>query len=137
MISVIGISTFIGYSRNNALSQATSDFVNGLNTVKSKAYSQVKPVAIASCVNGELDGYGVKWTTASSYALIVRCSGVDTTLPLSTVTLKNITLAPASRTIFFRVYTGGVLGVGDVTISNTFGNSKTVNVSSAGVIKVL
>ena len=42
-ISTIGLVSFVSYSRSQALSTATSDFVTFLYSAKSRAQSQVKP----------------------------------------------------------------------------------------------
>jgi prepilin-type N-terminal cleavage/methylation domain-containing protein len=135
MLSSLGVSSFIGYSRSQTLSQATANFVNTLNTAKSKAYSQVKPDLLAACSgNNTLNGYIVS-LTSNSYLLNVSCSGGPPST-LSTTSLGNITITPAPKTIFFQVLTGGVVGDGKVTITDSYGKSKTVTISPIGVIKV-
>jgi prepilin-type N-terminal cleavage/methylation domain-containing protein len=129
MVSAIGISTFIGYSRAQSLQQAAADFAGTLNTAKSKAYSQVN-----ACNSGALDGYSVI-TAANSYSLYIVCSGVSTRLT-NPPTLTNITIAPA-RTVFFPVLSGGASGVaanGTSFIFSMSGLTKTVIVNTAGII---
>jgi prepilin-type N-terminal cleavage/methylation domain-containing protein len=127
MMSVIGVASFISYNKNQTLQQAVSDFVNTLNTAKSKAYSQTKT---SSC-SGSLDGYSVRIVN-NSYSLYIVCSGVSSQLTTPPV-LANITIAP-NENIFFQVITGGVTGNGNVVFTQVGGNSKTVKISSVGVI---
>jgi prepilin-type N-terminal cleavage/methylation domain-containing protein len=133
MVSTIGISTFIGYSRAQALQQAASDFANTLNTAKSKAYAQVN-----ACGSGSLDGYSVVFVTAASYHLKVRCSGVENELtPVVKGDLQSGVSVNPRPTVFFPVLTGGAGGVSASGTTFAFtlnGITKNVIVNSAGVI---
>src|SRR5438552_2940773 len=58
ILSASGLAAFVDYSRKSAIAAATSDVAITLQTAKSRAQSQVKPVT-GSCVSQTLDGYKV------------------------------------------------------------------------------
>ncbi len=140
VLSVVGIASFASYSRAQVLQQATNDFVNVLNTAKTRAASQIKPVQCLS--TSVLQGYRVTLNiTSRTYSINVICSGTvsslsTTTLPVN-VSFNQATANPPTTTtsITYPVLTGGVNGNGDIVLSS-FSKTKTVKISPVGGISV-
>ncbi len=145
VLSTVGLASFSTYSKTQVLEQAHNSFVNALNQAKSRAFSQVKPVA--QCDSAKtLNGYSVVIVTTSSpwhsYTLNIVCSGVSTVL--STITLpkginfnKNTDIPPTQVTsVYFSVLTNSVTGAGNVVLYSTdLSKSITVTVTSTGIIQ--
>ncbi len=135
IISAVGVSAFVNYNKSQAFQQDLSDFVNTLNTAKSNAYSQVVPTD-ANCAGKPLQDYRVRvWKT--KYTLYADCGTVQDGLFTksfgTTVVFPGVT--GGWDDIIFLLLTGNVSGSGNYVFSEN-GLSKTVNVSSAGVITV-
>ncbi|HYM65199.1 MAG TPA: prepilin-type N-terminal cleavage/methylation domain-containing protein [Candidatus Sulfotelmatobacter sp.] len=139
ILSTVGLASFVNYSKTETLKQAQNDLINTLNTAKSDAFSQIKPV---QCVSYTLNGYSVTINTSTwrSYSLNVICSG--NTFTLSTKTLPSGvsfntgsgTPPTTSTNIYFSLLTSGVIGEGDIVLSGN-GSTKTVTVTSVGGIE--
>ena len=144
-IAAISVNTFNTYTRYQKFSQVVIDFVNTLNTAKARAYAQVKPNDISACDSSStLYGYSVDYKS-TKFDLDVNCSGAPGPKKISTVDLTNtpIKIKRASTppgspngNILFHVLNGAVTGDLNVVIYDSYGNSKNVTVSSAGVINV-
>lgn len=141
-LSVVGIASFVSYSRAQTLQQATNDFIGVLNSAKARSASQVKPTPTCPS-SSTLQGYSVTVTltgNANTYALNVICSGVTTIISTHTlpngVTFNLATSSPPTTTtnIRFSILTGGVTGTGNVVLYS-YGSTKTVTINSVGGIQ--
>lgn len=140
IISTIGVAAFVGYSRTQALNQASIDLSTYLSTAKSRASSQIKPSAQCNDTT-ILDGYSVSVNIiANTYSLNVVCSGA--TFALTTVKLPNgITFNSGSATppttttgVFFAILNSSVTGTGNIVLTG-YGQTKTITIDSLGVIQ--
>lgn len=139
ILSVIGVASFVNYSRIQALESAASNLVSALGVAKSRAISQVKPTAtIPQCDNNTtLNGYEVVLnTSANSYVLNVVCSNFHYPVFPTVFLPKNITFSPSptSTTFFFPIISSGVQGSGTISLSG-YGNLETITVNSIGAIE--
>lgn len=147
ILSVIGVASFVSYSRVQILESASQDLLSTLLTAKSRAISQVKPTAqIPQCNDSAiLNGYKVILCPTSSsdvlcdspnsFVLAVTCSTQSYKLKSSTFP-KNVTYSPVPSTLsfFFPVISSGVTGSGTITLS-AYGNTKTIVVDPIGGIQ--
>ena len=134
IISSIGISSFISYSKNQVFQQDLANFVNTLNIAKANTYSQVNYNGSGACNSQPLKAYEVVIDNGGAgYGLWVMCQAGSN--QLSHKSFSSSVLNPGSKQIIFQLLTGGVLGAGDITFSEN-GSTKTVNVSQVGVISV-
>ena len=140
ILSTVGVASFVTYSRNQTLQQATNDLVTVLNTAKAKSTSQVKPFPQCGA-SAVLNGYSVSINvSAGTYTLNVVCQGA--TIPLSTTRLPanvSFNLAtgnpPTTTTnVFFSLLTSAVIGTGNIVLSSS-GRTKTVTITSTGGIQ--
>ncbi len=145
VLSIVGIAAFASYSRAQTLNAAAGDLAVMLNLAKSRAYSQIKPVA---CGSNLLEGYEVRIcggttptciTPSVSFELNVKCGGFT---PVSTANFSNSNLSftspiqPSVYSFFFPVLKGSVVGSGTITISNTFAETRMVTVDASGNIRI-
>lgn len=138
ILSTVGIASFYDYNRVQTLNTSASEVVTLLNTAKSRAASQVKPT---ECV-GTLDSYIVELapqTRMNQYDLKVRCGNTDTVL--DTKTLPSGVTFENSNVFSFKILSGNVLGASQngttVTLTNSTGQEKSINVYSDGRINIL
>ncbi len=146
LLSTVGIASFVNYSRSQALTVSAKDLVNVLNLAKSRSLSQV--LASPQCSGQSLIGYEVRlcgFSTATcllggNYELDVVCSGnfvssIETKkLP---VNISFDTVKTTTTSFIFPVLTGGVRmnGNGTIVLSGYYGQTKTITVTSSGVIQ--
>ncbi|MCL6096138.1 MAG: prepilin-type N-terminal cleavage/methylation domain-containing protein [Patescibacteria group bacterium] len=138
ILSTVGIASFVDYSRAQSLQSAASSLESTLNLAKSRANSQVKP---SLCSTETLSGYQVDVLSDTTYSLSVVCLGVHaiqtTALPDNGKIKFNLGAGQTTATsIFFPIIKGGVRGAGNIVLTG-YNQSKCVNVSSGGVVKVL
>lgn len=144
ILSTVGITSFVSYSRSQSLQSAASDLASTLDSAKSQANSQVKPSQCSA--DQALDGYKVviddpSLNPSTKYSLYVVCGQSQL---VKTATLPDngkikFILDPGQTTtlsVFFPIIKGGVQGAGNITLTG-YNQSRCVNVSSGGVIKVL
>lgn len=154
-ISTLGIASFLEYNRSSEVNSAASGLSSFLNLAKSRALSQVKP----STCTGILNGYKVMICKTSSnadcsgktnvlntclpadssdkdYAIYAFCDGALLSPSIDSKKLPpNVCVSNSSQTSFyFKVFTAGTEGSGNITIHNKNNNSKIINVSSDGRI---
>lgn len=147
ILSIVGIVAFTSYSRKQTLNAAAGDLSVMFNLAKSRAYSQIKP-ANASCSSNALEGYEIRIcggtpsciSPGATYELNVKCGGYtpvnQVTIPSSTNLTFTSGSNPAVYSFFFPVLKGGVVGSGDIKISNNLNEFKTVTIDSSGNIRV-
>jgi len=157
VLSTIGIASFVGYSQAQTLQQATNDVTTVLNTAKSNAISQVKPIiSNSTCLQGVLNGYQVvlgnqivSGKSTASYTLYAVCNGAPDQLSKITKQLNGVSfdsttfVSPATTaTITFLVLTGGVTSTGVVGANGTSiildgvnNTQKTITVTQGGLIQ--
>lgn len=115
ILSTAGIASFVTYSRSQTVEVAAQDIVAMLNTAKSRALSQVKPVASPCGEAGEggvLQGYRVS-ISANNYRLSAVCGGNDYFIPNENKPIPtSISITAGTGTYTFRVLTGGVIEAG-------------------------
>src|ERR1035437_9152423 len=143
VLSTIGVAAFVNYSRAQTLQQATNDLITTLNTAKAKAVSQIKPDDCLPPANQKiLSGYKIVLDgTTRAYTLYAVCDGVDypatSTIPTAKLP-KGVEFGSSMilpMTITFPVLTGGVVGSGSIILDGAGGTSKTITVTSEGIIK--
>ena len=133
-IAGLTITTFGNYSKSQVFNQTYNNFLNILNTAKSRSSSQDKPLSIAQCAaaGAVLNGYSVtinKAAAPNNYSLNVICSNTVVVLPgYSQLPLPaGVTFGGSSLTsIFFPIITGGAVlnnsGLASGTITFTSGS---------------
>lgn len=111
ILSVIGIASFVDFSKKQTLSSAALDVETTLKGARSRAQSQVKPQACDDA-GSSLNGYRVTFTNESYYVEVV-CEpnsfpdGEEKDLP------PNISITQGGNSSYlFRVLNGRVEGVG-------------------------
>ena len=141
ILASLGVVSFVKYSNSQALSAAASDLANTLNVAKARSLSQVKPSACNS-----IDGYEVRIcgllgstciSPSVSFELDVKCGGSVVAPSITTKKLPtdiNFDVTTTSKSFFFPVLTGGVIGSGTVVLSG-YGRTKNVTVSLSGDIQ--
>jgi len=143
----LSIITFGNYSKSQTLNQAYGNFLNVLNTAKSRSISQDKPASIAKCAapGSVLNGYSVtlnKAATPNTYSLYVICSNTSVVLsgysqlPL----LPGVSFGGSLTSVFFPVINGGaILNNGALTqgtITLVQGSlTKTITIYGTGLIQ--
>ena len=140
-VAFVSILGFVQFNSLQQFNNASNDMVTMLQKAKSHAISQVKPQTVAACTTNPLDGYevrlcGIAGSTcagAGQYNLYVICASSNL---IQTATLPNgVTFANGSTTSFiFRVLNGSSTP-GNITM-NGFGKTKTIQVSSIGIISI-
>jgi prepilin-type N-terminal cleavage/methylation domain-containing protein len=116
-LAALSITTFGNYSKSQVFKQTYDNFLNVLNTAKSRSSSQDKPLSIAQCAaaGAVLNGYSVtinNAVTPNNYSLNVVCSSSVVVLPgYSQLPLPlGITFGGSSLTsVFFPIITGGAV----------------------------
>ncbi len=118
ILSVIGIASFVDYSRSQAILADRQKIITVLNTAKANASSQVKN---SYCLNSPypslnkvLNGYEVIINSDGSYTLNIQCVKTDTrvtndiNLPPTYTLSNNITFDTSTNVakIFFPLFTG-------------------------------
>jgi prepilin-type N-terminal cleavage/methylation domain-containing protein len=156
ILSTIGTVSFVSYSRQQSLSQATNDLVQTLNTAKSLSASQLKTLdrngsGSKDCLDTQtLNGFGVQVYVADqennqyAYALYMKCVGSnDVPVPLVTDSKwqtplpKEVAVNLASGAIydvFFPILSGGMIANTDTIVLTSYGNTKTIQLIN-GYIK--
>lgn len=139
ILSVIGIASFVSYSRTQTLVNDSNNLITVLDKARSNAQTQVKKT-ITDCSSGDsLSGYIVTISiSTNTYDVGIICSGSnpnpqnETTYPLS----KNVTFDSATEitTIFYPVLTGTIC-INDNTCVSGMPSGKIVLDLSPGSIK--
>lgn len=130
ILSAIGIASFVNYSRQQTLSQATSALKNHLRFAQGKALVQEIP---ASCTT--LSAYELKFSQdGSSYTIYPVCSGFPGVTIVSTTFNSKVKKTSGPDTTTFKILTGAVNGAGTIILS-AYGLNRTIDVTSVGVIK--
>jgi prepilin-type N-terminal cleavage/methylation domain-containing protein len=117
ILSSLGFSTFISYSQNQSLINATNELYSGISQAKSRTQTQVKPSA-ESCLTDTFDGYTVRIYSApnnncssessSCYVITASCGSVEiTSSEIRKSVPSNITIDSDSA-FRFNVLTGEV-----------------------------
>lgn len=145
VLSIFGIMTYREYNQSKIIESSAQDIQDMLVLARSRASTQVKPEVLACSEGRPLYGYKVDFCQDScisshNYRLSVVCGaegeyagqiGETKALP-SGITFGS--QEPVS--VLFRVLSGEVVGVADVSISG-FGAVRTVSVSPSGVVSVV
>ena len=127
VLSVIGLSVSIDYNRTQIVNSAYEELKTTLNSAKSRASSQRKPVACT----GTLSGYQVFIEQErNKYHLRAVCPNL---VSLNTVPLPQNIIFDSGPTFFFPTLIGGATG-GTVTLTG-YNKNKTITVDSDGNIK--
>lgn len=139
VLSVIGIASFVNYSRAAALNAGVSDVVNMLQVAKSRAQTQVKQDG-GLCETPILKGYRVTISISEkTYKLDVVC-GSNITSPVVSYQKKlpdALSFGDTTPTsIEFSVLNGAVIGSGNIKINGYNDAFKTITVDPIGNISV-
>lgn len=132
-LSTLGVASFVSYSRSQIMQTAASELSTTINLARSRAYSQVKPEACTST----LEGYRVSiFAPQGEYALEALCGGsvyeqVRKKLP------NDLSFdASGSVTAFtFPIIKGGLQGSGGSVVIVGYGQTRTITVNPAGDIR--
>lgn len=130
LISVLGIASFVEYSRTQAVATAAAEVETVLQTARSRATSQIKP---SSCEDKQLEGYQVVVTSTTAYELQVVCNGIDYTVDARTLG-ENLSFS-SLPTFYFHILSAGVSGAGVLEIDG-YGKTKSITVTTTGSIAV-
>lgn len=141
ILSIIGIASFVDYSRSETLNSATMDVYTMLNVAKSRALSQVKPSEGPCATDPQnlqssppLEGYQVSINVQGTYKLDVICG--TNTWPIEEKELPTeISFTTTTESIIFHILSGSVEGNGTIFI-NGFGKSKDIIIDSFGNISI-
>lgn len=142
IVSAVGITGYVSYSRTQTLKSAADDVASLLLTARSNAVSQIKPTT-GECASYPLDGYTVKkcpggCTTTQQYQLSARCDYVDQA-PIVVKSLpRQVRFSTQTeQSFFFPVLTGTVVSPNTNTIViSGFGKTKIITVNADGRITV-
>ena len=140
-IAIISIGGFVQFNSLQNFNNAVSEVTTVLQKAKSHAISQVKPTSVAACASNQLDGYEVRLcglpgsscAGAGQYNMYVICGGSN--LLETDVLPSGVTFASGSTTAFTFNLLNGSATSGSIVL-NGFGRTKTIQVSSIGIISV-
>lgn len=143
ILSIVGLASFVTFSRSQVLNAATSDVFTMLQVARSRAASQVKPSP--QCNDKVLEGYSVTLNIATgSYELDAECSGNTTVIQQEKTLPVTVIFDPSSKTsFFFHPVTAGVTiaenttGYGSIILSASsvgIASTKTITVYTDGRI---
>lgn len=145
LLSSVGISSFVTYSRSQSLQNATQDIVTMLQLAKASSNSQVKPTTCTDA-SETLDGYEIIITSSNTYTMGPVCNEELKQVERKDITLpKNIEfISPSQLNIIFHTVSGVVTfdsadpNYADIEIQEVqSGSIKTIRVFSDGRINVL
>jgi len=132
ILTALGFASYSAFNGEQALSSSASDVATMLSSAKSHALTQVVP---NSCGTNSITGYQVSIsTTTQQYILSVVCGS---SYALTTNKLQSqVTFGGSSTTsVFFNMSTGTVTAPATIIV-NGYGKTKTIRVSSTGIISV-
>lgn len=150
VLSTLGIASFLSYSRAQDLRNASYDLSTLLNSAKSSAQAQVKPAdkclttdmlnaykVYVCCVGG---GCPACVNSSDNMELVVSCGNKPDQVVSSKQFPNGVSVntgagQTTSRSFSFMPLNGGVTGVGKVVLQGYNSQTKTVTVTSAGVIQ--
>lgn len=142
VVSTVTVASFVSYSKQSALKQASLDVVSVLRDAKYRTQAQIKPLACGGILQGyRVDICGLTSSTCptvDTYTLTLVCSSGNSTL----VTKKlpsNIHFSNTGTTsvsYLFKVLTNGVIGAGVIAVSGYGSDTGTVTVGSGGTFTI-
>lgn len=157
ILSVVGVASFVNYSRSQVISSDRQKIITVLNTAKADASSQLKGKYDCQGTSQVLNGYSVSIDTdqktyylkqecITTVAPIVSSSILLNTYELSNKILFDLTNPNYVAKIFFPLFTGGAiftnssnsLLISPVTINlNGYNKTKstTIIIDQTGLIK--
>ena len=150
ILSMVGIASFVTFSRQEAVTTGTSELKTMLTRAKSLTFSQVKPNQCTA--TQQFNGYKVLVCCSSGnlcpqpcqlggdYELQVVCANnpvsIDTRTFAKQVTVDTTLSKTTSRSFWFQPVTAAVVGAGKVTIKGIgYNKTATLTVSSTGIIQ--
>ena len=137
VLGILGIAGFVRYNQVQVLQAAASDITTTLNLAKTRSLSQVK--LGSSCTSAQtLEGYQVDLSIqAKTYTLSIRCSGFLSQISSKTIpaTISFRTPDTTSTSFFFPILTGGVVGAGNIVITDGK-QDKIITIDSLGGISI-
>lgn len=163
ILSVVGMASFVNYSRSQTLLSDRQKLITVLNTAKANASSQLKnsycPSNNNPALNQTLNGYSVTINTTDvnneKYTLNVECinTGIPQPHPIDYPLSKNILFDtnPTNTnvtTVLFPLFTGGakfydsgnnlVSDPAQITLTG-YGNkfTTTIEIDQTGIIKII
>ncbi len=138
ILTTMGAGTYRDYATTKRVSVAADEVASLINVAKTRAISQVKPLA---CGAAELDGYQVVTCPGvgcsannNTYRLEAFCSGAGQQVGPTYKLPLNVTFSPTTQqTILFRTISGAAEATRDIQVISD-GKAKTISVSKAGLI---
>lgn len=143
ILSGVGITSYVSYSRSSQLTQEASNLVEALTLAKSRALSQVKP---KECVGSQaLSGYKFKISAAEEYEVwgVCKAGSAEFEYPTMKDELSMPVVFSESTSVedvFFPILKGGAiinngaLSEGEIIIE-AYGQERCVKVAKAGAIE--
>jgi prepilin-type N-terminal cleavage/methylation domain-containing protein len=140
ILGALGIVGFSNFNKAQVLQTSAKEVIAMLNLAKSRAQSQIKPLAF--CSGGSLSGYKVIISNLKKYSLYLSCStGVD-----SLITEQDKSLPTglnfsedSSLSFFFPVRSGGIQASGlspwQIIILDNDGKTKTITINPGGNVQ--
>lgn len=133
IISTFSLASFASYNNSQTLQTSTADVVTLLTLAKSRAISQIVD---RQCSNESLSGYQVVFTLPDQYALQVVCDGTIYEVGTTQTLAKNLTFKSIDAAhVMFNAGTG-IVTEQDIIVITGYGNTKTITISTTGVISV-
>ena len=143
IVSAVGITGYISYSRAQTLKSGVDDVASLLLTARSNAVTQLKPTATTDCTSSVLNGYTVTkcpngCSSTQTYQLSVRCAGVDQTPILVKTLPRQVTFQVTSeQKFFFPILTSTMQSPnGNTIVVSGFGKTKTITIQPDGRITI-
>lgn len=158
ILSVVGVASFVDYSRSQTLLSDRQKLITVLNTAKANASSQLKnaycPNNDIPALNQTLNGYSVTIDSATQYTLNIKCITTGTppqqSEPSQTIykLSNNITFDLTNPfhvdTIFFPLFTGKavltdtndnpITAPATITLSG-YGKTSKITIDQTGIIQ--
>lgn len=133
----LGYAQYQNFNRGQVLNQAALNLKNDLRDAQNSALSGIKPTGCS----GVLTAYKVTFN-AGSYDIdseVTGCAASTKTIALpQNVTISSLPLLPNPNPIRFKVLAQGtdINGSTTVTLRSSFGQTKTLTITSSGDINI-
>jgi len=132
ILTALGIASYAAFNGEQALSSSAADVATMLNSAKSHALTQVKQ---NNCTTNSISGYEVDiLVTTQQYSLSAVCGSTHV---LTTNRLpSSVTFGGSSATSVFYYVSSGTVQAPASIIINGYGKTKTISVSSTGIVSI-
>jgi prepilin-type N-terminal cleavage/methylation domain-containing protein len=136
ILSIMGITSYVNFSRSQAINNAAQDVALLLQQGRSYTASQVKQKQGTCTANGPFKGYRIHITFPDTYQLQELCNTVSN-VGKPHVLPENIIFAgdDLQQDITFQPLTGGVMGPATLRITG-YGLTKIVTIDQSGRIGI-